>query len=402
MTLREAAVPRRRVLQALAAAAWPGTAAPQAERATGPLRWLALGDIGGLAVLDAHASGPEGTATGAWLLDTGAEAAAVHTGLALRLGLRQRGSRDLRAPGGRVAAAPIVEPPGLCAAGTCLALREATVIDLGAHGAAAGEPVQGIVGWPTLATLPWRLEPPAGRWSRGDEALAPPGVALQMPWSGASVLPVVDGQWGERAPAPLLLDTGFAGALMLWGDVATALGRTAGGGARIQVDGVGGRTAVTAVLLARLSIGPAAWSDVPALLLPASPLGASVALHGVVGAVGMALFEHAALGFDATRRSAWTTAAAGTSLPGGFGVVLATAGDRLVAQQVLAGGPAATAGVRAGDELIALDGQPLARPVPPAAWGPLRGRAAAEFEWRRGDGRRSTALARERFFARVG
>lgn len=402
MTPRPPAVPRRRLLQALAVAAWPGTAAARADGDSGPLRWLPVGDIGGLAVLDARASGPDGTATGAWLLDTGAEAAVVHAGLAARLGLRRRGSRDVRAPGGRVAVAPVVEPPGLCVAGTCLALEEATVIDLGAHGAAAGEPVQGIVGWPTLAARPWRLEPAAGRWSRGDEAFAPPAGALPMPWRGGSGLPIVDGQWGERAPAPLLLDTGFAGALMLWGDAATALGSAAGTSARIEVEGIGGRTAVTAVLLARLRVGSAAWNDVPALLLPTSPLGSTTALRGVMGAVGMALFEDAALGFDAARRSAWTTAAAGTPLPGGFGVVLATVADRLVAQQVLAGSPAAAAGVHAGDELVALDGLPLPRPVPPAAWSRLRGRAEADFEWRRVDGRRTTVLARSRFFARVG
>ena len=397
--------------RAAAASALAPTPTPAPGRipgfvARGPLRWLQLGDVGGLAAFDAVASVAAASAAGLWLLDTGAEATVVHAALAAQLGLRQRGTRRVRGPGGRLDNVPAVEPPLLQVSGAGVPLHDAAVLDLSAHAAAAGEPVLGIVGWPTLGTAPWQLDLGALRWDAGTWTPPPAGVATvaTLPLSPEHTLPVVSARWGDRAPMPLLLDTGFAGGLMLWGDAAQALGAAAGSGARIDVAGIGGRTTVSAVLLARLRVGAAEWHDVPVLLLPGSPLREVASLRGVVGAIGMALFADAVLGHDpdSSARRAWTTAGTGAApLPGGFGLDLAAAGGRLVVQQVLAGGPAAAAGVRAGDLLLALDGTPLPQPTPPAAWGRLRGVAEAVFGWQRGDAPRTTRLRRERFFAPV-
>ncbi len=427
---------RRRLLAALAAAALPGRnaaatqarAAPAAAAASavapatgdadraaaapaparhpgfvarGPLRWLQLGDVGGLAAFDAVASTAGASAAGLWLFDSGAEATVVDTALAAQLGLRARGTRRVRGPGGRLDSVPAVEPPLLQAGGAGVPLHDAAVLDLSAHAAAAGEPVLGIVGWPTLGAARWRLDLGSLLWEAGTVTPPAAGVAT-LPLSPDHALPVVSALWGDRAPMPLLLDTGFAGGLMLWGDAAQALGAAAGSSARIDVAGIGGRTTVSAVLLARLRVAAAEWHDVPVMLLPGSPMRDVASLRGVVGVIGMALFADAVLGHDPAARRAWTTAGIGAApLPGGFGVVLAAADGRLVAQQVLAGSPAAAAGVRAGDLLLALDGTPLPQPTPAAAWGRLRGVAEAVFEWQRGNASRTTRLRRERFFARV-
>ena len=397
---------RREVLATAAGAVFVGPAAGT-RASVDPLRWLALGDIGGLAMVDASATDAAAAADGVgtaglWLLDTGAEVAAVDRTLAARLRLRRRGTRRVRTAGGDVSSAALVEAPALQAGSTALDLQDTVVLDLAAHAAAAGEPVLGIVGWPTLGALDCRLDMAAGQWRTGATAVQRDPGAIELPRSADHALPVVWARLGERAPTLLLLDTGFAGALMLWGDAASDLAGAASSDARIAVDGIGGRTTVSALLLARLGVGAAAWLDVPTLLLAAPPATAGAALRGVTGAIGMALVGDAVLGFDARRRSAWTTAGtAADALPGGFGVVLAMRGGWLIAHQVLASSPAAAAGVRPGDRLVALDNAPLSQQTLPAAWGVLAGVPQARFVWQRDGAQRSTLLTRDRFFRRV-
>lgn len=376
---------------------------PAIGAGSGPLRWLALGDIGGLAMVDAFAIGIDGTdARGLWLLDTGAEVAVVDRAVATQLGLRRRGTRRVRALGGEVSRAALVEPPVLQVGSTTLELQEAAVLDLSAHAAAAGEPVLGIVGWPSLGALDWRMDTAAGQWRIGEPTAQRAPGAIELPRSADHTLPVVWATLGDRAPSLLLLDTGFAGALMLWGETASAIGGAAGADARITVDSIGGRTTVSALLLARLDVGAAAWLDVPTLLLPGSSATASAVLRGVTGAIGMALIGDGVLGFDTGPATAWTTAgAAAAPLPGGFGFVLAAQAGGLVAQQVLEGSPAAASGVRAGDRLVAIDDSPLLPPTLPTAWGRLRGVPEARFAWQRDKIQHMTPLRRARFFKRV-
>ena len=370
---------------------------------SGAMRWLATGDIGGLMLLDVVAGEPAGsTAEGTWLLDTGAESDVVSPEMSARLQLAGAAARRVATPGGATMARSVVLPTLRSEAVVLRTGATAVVLDLAPHHAASGEPVLGILGWPTLGAQPWLFDLAAQRWAAGPRADATGGALLQaLPCSADHALPIVLARLGDRAPLPLLLDTGFAGALMLWGDAAAAI--APGGGTAIAVDDIAGPIRLDAVLLGALQLGATAWRDVPALLLARSPLAAAAGLQRVHGAVGMALFEGALLAIDGPSSTASTSAgAAGDPLPGGFGFGLAPRADGgLQATQVAAGGPAAIAGVRAGDRLLGVDGQPIVGTSPAQVWAKLRGVEAVELGWQRGARRTDVRLQRARFFPQV-
>jgi len=370
------------------------------------LNWLWLDDLGGLpfVLVSADATPASDTGVGLWLLDTGAGANVVDRTWAKAAGLRAAGSQRVVTPGGPVSAARF-EGIRLRLTDTALTLETVVALDLSGHSAAAGRPVHGIVGWPLLGAAPLHLDVPRGVWRFAPRA---PGTGadsggLPLPWAPGQAMPVVRADLGAAGSRLLLLDTGFAGALMVWGGAAAAL--ATGSPSVVTVDDISGPTSVGVGLLRRLRLGDALWDEVPTLLLHQSPLAAAAALPDVEGAIGMALLADGALTIDGPRRQAVVQRREGAEpLPGGFGLGLAKPGStpELVARRVVQSGPAAKAGVRVGDRLLAVSGLVGLPPTAPAVWAALRGIEEADFTWQAPGGPpRVTRLRRERFFPRL-
>jgi hypothetical protein len=194
---------------------------------------------------------------------------------------------------------------------------------------------------------------------------APPPGAAAVPIRFTDDMPLVqatlDGQ-----PGLFGVDTGNTGPLMLFPHWADRHGLTAYymAGMPTPEGGVGGTFTAHAAYIRSLRIGgldvPA---DQPGFLTP--PGVGSTSNPSEAGNLGLPVWRHFRVGFDYRRERMYLTPRPGFSLPqitasAGFGAVKLDAAAFTVLQ-VLPGGPAAKAGLKQGDRIVAVDGTPASR-----------------------------------------
>lgn len=389
---------RRRLT--LAGAAWPllpGCApvprAPLGPAVTLPMQLLRSGDIGGLPSVVLSLRGQPSR----WLVATGASQHLVSRRLAAAQGLSTGG------PSGALQGRP-VSLPALAAGGQTLDLGSAIETDLDFHFESTGERVDGVIGLPAFLGITVRIDYAAGsvQFDAGAAAVAPVGTSLSVPLSPEQGSMVVALALGTRAAEQFMLDTGHAGALFVYPRRAQALRRADATVLPLAtLRGIGAEIEVAHALLQRIRIGDYSIRHVPALLAEyrsgAPPRGV---LDRWSGALGSALFESGSLHIDLAQRRLTVEWPDGPPvLPGGFGFGLRMDGDRRIRiGSVLAGSPASRGEMRPGDELIALDDQPLAGRTPSALWGAMRPAQAVRLALDGVDGPRRVELSRERFF----
>lgn len=309
-----------------------------------PLERVSLGDIGGWIVVKATLGGVEGR----WLLDTGSTANLVSGALTDRLGLARGGSVRAETALGTLQGARAALPP-LQVGALQRTGQTALVLDLRTLLGPAAEAVDGVLGVPFLADLAvaldlrgWQL---VLREERAGAPACPDGLqplALRLHRG----LPVIEAGVPGREPLPLLLDTGNPAAVLLIEREAPA---SAEPGLPLP-DG-------TRLAVARqVSVGPLERLQVPVVRLQAAGLRQALGPR-VVGLAGTALL-------DGTRwllrlQAGQACVEAGrVQMPGGFGLTLARREGRLVIGDVLPGGPAQAARLRAGDEVVQWAGGP--------------------------------------------
>jgi len=382
---------RRDTLGWLAATAG-GSAVPGRAAATlvapTPLWRLHTGDLGALTGVDATLGGEP------WhcLIDSGATQSLVAPALAERLGLRERSRQRVATAGGELILRRVAMPP-VTLGGQPAALTEALVLDLTQALGPAGAALQGLLGAALLRDRITRLDLAAGR---ADWAAAWPGDATAArtvwPLRWDAGLPVVDLSLAGRPPAPFLLDTGNAGALVVFARHAESLGVQRLPAVTLRE--LGGEVTVHPALVDRIEAPGFRARQVPVVFEAGARARRGGHFDRLAGSLGTALFGAGALTLDGPGgRLALELPGLPEPppLPGGFGFALA--GDGQVSA-VYAGGPAARAGVVPGQRLRALDGVPVAGIEP--LWRALAGIGEARFRFDGAAG--EVTLRRERFF----
>lgn len=201
----------------------------------------------------------------------------------------------------------------------------------------------------------------------GDAAF---GAALERVRGLPVVTAAVMGQ-----PLKLVLDTGAAGGIV-----------------RLQ-RGFFARAALW--LAPHVEVAGVERLQVPVADLPGSALGRALPAE-VAGSLGMAVLDGCRFTID-LQRDRWSIArCAAEALPGGFGLHWAGSDGALVLAQVWPASPAAKAGLRAGDRVLTLDGEPAPADAT-SADAALAGRVRVKLELARGSERIEATLERAYF-----
>ncbi len=339
----------------LAAALLSVAAAACADSGAVPLQRIALGELGGWIALEASVGGH----TGRWLLDSGASRNLVAPALAQRLGLASSGSVRADTPLGVVQGGE-VELPALKVGALERSGQHALVIELARVLGAAAEGVDGVLGVPWLAQAPAEIDLRAwtARFGLDDAAHCPDGldgVALTR----FRTLPVVTLSLSGR-PERYVLDSGNpAGLIRIEAEAADAAtpGIALPGDQRLTVQ-------------RDVALGAQRRSDVPVLRVAAPALQRALG-DAARGLAGTALMDGARWRFDLARERLCVEPGR-FATPGGFGLVPERNGEALRVQQVLPGGPAERAGLRAGEAIHQWAGLPASRTLA-ELWQALQG-----------------------------
>ena len=190
----------------------------------------------------------------------------------------------------------------------------------------------------------------------------------------------------------LLLDSGAAGALYLVTDPVRGLVPPEGA---VTTEGLGiqGQSRAMAARAAAVEVADVQWLNVPTGFDPAGSgsreLGA--------GMVGVALLSQTRWAVDVGQSRLWLMPADASERrfeDGSFGLATVAVADRLLTLIVQAQGPAASAGLQVGDELISLDGSSITAGQQAAVEAALRTRRTATLCWRRDNQVRCGTLTR--------
>jgi len=185
------------------------------------------------------------------------------------------------------------------------------------------------------------------------------GAAIPMTLAGHA--PVVKLRLDGEFEGEFRIDVGSGSTVDLHGPFVRAYGldRTLGAGVEVVSGGFGG-TFKTRVTRARsLAVGPYSW-DRPLVSLSGAESGA-FASEDYAGNVGNQLLERFKCTLDYERRVLHLEPGANYRRADSFtrsGVQLAKVGGAIRAAQVLPGSPAAKAGLRPGDQVLAIAGRP--------------------------------------------
>ena len=387
---------RRRLLQCtLAGAAAPWALRAHAAAGRMPLHLLRTGDIGGLPWIELAVGG----APTRWLLDTGATIALLSPALAARLQLAKRMSVPVITAGGTQWLERYTMPalPGFGATGP--QGSTAVALDLSQMLGPAGGELDGVLGAPWFRDQLTTFDFARGelRWGGAPGG----GSVLPLHWDRG--LPTVRFALGARAPEAFLFDTGNAGALVVFAQRAEKLLAEAGSLPETTVRELGGSVSARFARLERFAAPGLALRELPAALESGERARRGGHFDRLAGAVGVALFEAGAVTVDGPGERLVVDLPGlpePPPLPGGFGFRLDTgSAGELSIGAVIDGGPAALAGVAAGDRVLAFDAADVRRWTPAIAWAALVGREQVRLSLRRGEAAaQPLLLKRARFF----
>ncbi len=187
------------------------------------------------------------------------------------------------------------------------------------------------------------------------------GAGARVPITLAGTVPVVKMKLDDQYEGEFRLDVGSNSTVDLHGpfvkqnDIRPAKYLTVSGG------GFGGMFQSRLCRMKRVQLGPFSWPQ-PIVSLSGAQTGA-LASEDYAGNVGNQILERFKCTFDYERRALYLEPGAKLKKEDRFsrgGVQLAKYGDTVKAMQVLAGSPAAKAGIREGDEVVSIDGKAAA------------------------------------------
>jgi hypothetical protein len=230
-----------------------------------------------------------------------------------------------------------------------------------------------LLGTALFAAAVVDIDYPNARMALRDPATFRPDPAAQT-------LPLVIGGASRRCvlarvedlpPSYFTIDTGSEGELTIYADYVKThdLLRDRSPTSQMLMAGLGGTTPQTVATLKKFSLGGFEWPRVPATFHPSGGFGMSntSSLAGNLGAGILSRF-HVVLDFPHDKMHL-TAAADAYTRPFDrniVGMVMRLDPDHLTVLFVAPNSPAATAGLKEGDSIVAVDGQPVGKAVPGA------------------------------------
>lgn len=301
-----------------------------------------------------------------FLFDTGASVSVVDSGWAVAHGLKTAGYMQA-AGAGAAGGASFATLGSLRIAGPDgdgVELRDLKVGVLALNPQFAPlfwRPLAGIVGYDVISRFVVTLDYDARTLTLHDPATwTYTGRETPLPMVMNGTVPAVRGTLDGRDEGLFRLDVGSSSTV----DVHTPFARAHALGRRLRhpiaISGVGfgGGFASRVGRLTRMSLGPYAWED-PVVSLPEASEGA-FASEDFAGNVGNRVLERFRVTLDYAHRQVILEPGRRFASRDGFtraGTLLEWHADSVTAASVLPGSPAARAGLRDGDTVVAIDGR---------------------------------------------
>jgi predicted aspartyl protease len=292
------------------------------------------------------------------ILDTGASITTLDRAFARRIGIAKGPTVDAYGAGGRVDA-ELVTDATLSIGGMTLEKMTVAVMDLSQVAQGIGRPVDIIVGRDLFNSTALDFD-----WSAGKLTITP--AADYTPPAHATVVPVerrgpfnfVTISVAGLAPIKALLDLGSGGNLILpsdyWSDKPVLAGLRY---ADQQAGGVGGVHAVRAVTVPEVAFAGVRFANVPSVFGPDSK--GNQPQHGANLGIGFLKQFDLTLDLGRDRLILRPLQARPEFERDRSGARLGMVGDKLDVLFVSPQGPAAAAGLKAGDRIVAIDGEPV-------------------------------------------
>ena len=295
------------------------------------------------------------------VLDSGAGMTVLDSALAKTLGLSVEGELEARGTGGNVGAG-LVSGVTVTLAGIEIGPLSAAVIDLAGVGRRVGRPLPVILGKELFHALVVDLDYPGSRIRFLDAA----SFRYGGPGRKVDLIPAEDGHKSLRLvmeggePVVVGLDTGQGGALSVYRHYADARGFLTGRPvSERRGGGVGGATTMKVATLRSVTIAGYELRNVPAAF-QATDVGGAFDTKRQEGNLGAGILSRFRVLFDYSRACLWLEPGPGLGAPfpkDKSGLALQWADDALTVEFVAPASPAAEAGWKEGERIVALDGE---------------------------------------------
>lgn len=308
-----------------------------------------------------------GAAPADFIFDTGAEFTVIDRKRAEALGLKMAGTIEARGSGPNSAQTSLIADPRIAFAGLTMPLDVIAAIDLGALSLREGKRIEGIIGYGVLSRFIIDVD-----YARSELRFHEPSSFVAN--AQASVLPVqfhgnlpivtvkVTDAAGAAHEAHLLIDTGARNAVVLAKPFLERTKLTEGKTiAGLLGAGVGGATAQRIGRLRNIELA-GMKIDGPITSFSTATSGAE-ADPNVDGLIGGDILKRFTLTIDYPHERLLLAKNAAFGQPfefdmsGMYFVAVDAKLDRFQVDNVIAGSPAAGAGIVAGDELVRIDGK---------------------------------------------
>ena len=305
-----------------------------------------------------------------FLLDSGADSSVVETGRAKALGLRMAGALEARGSGPDSVETGIIKNATLSFGGLEMPVPAISAIPLGSLPLREGAPMDGILGYDITSHFVIEIDYEHDVIHFIDPATFQPDPAdVPLPFSFNSNLPItrvkVTSRDGQTYDARLLVDTGARMAVDLSRPFLDRTKLTAGPAIEGPLGaGVGGATTQMIGRLAKIELAGFTL-DAPVTSFSTATSGSELD-PDVDGLIGGDLLKHFTFTIDYPheRLLLRPNAAFGSpfeyDMSGALVMSKDAKFDRIVISNVIAGSPAAEAGLMKGDELLSIDGKPAA------------------------------------------
>ena len=300
-----------------------------------------------------------------FILDTGG-VNLVTTETAARLGLRSEGELEGRGPGEKSVTVGFTRVARLAIGGKVALERQLLrVLPMPGFDEVEGVPFDGVLGVELFRRLVVRIDYAGAALELTDPAVFEASAGAQsLPLTFFGHFPGIDGDL-DGAKGQFWLDTGSRGGLFVADPFAQAnglAGRYPASGVTTIGWGVGGGAEGRLARGGRLTLGAIAI-DGPVLRLPSGDGGGVMAMRDVAGNVGGEILSRFDVTFDYGRQRVLLVPndAHGTPFAADrSGLWINRRGADVLVEAVMADGPAAAAGLRVGDALCEIDGEPTA------------------------------------------
>ena len=343
------------------------------------------------------------------LVDTGANGVMLDRGRARELGLGGEGKIQVRGAGAGSLESQVIGAVTVSFGGVPLTVASTLLSPFTALDRHEGRAMDGILGYEAFGhhVIEFDYAAPAVRLH--DAAMfQPPPDAIAVPFYFYDTKPIIDATVelgdGRSLPVHVLVDTGNRGALVLGAAFVAQNHLLDGPGPRLRAPlgfGVGGQTRQALGRVAAIHLGPIVVRDV--LTQFSDDRRGAMADDAIQANLGSDLMRQFTVWFDYPRRQMWLRKNAHYGEPFAYdasGLALESADDtyrRTVVTTVLPGSPGDQAGVRPGDELRTIDGEPAARLTLEAIRMRLKATGASiRLELALGDATRAVVLATRR------